>query len=348
MKDWVKINFVKDKKAANDEATHIRSLIDNGLYPARFTMPLTLQFELTSHCNVHCKHCYNVSGEDNSAPDRMTPERWKDFARYIVNHGGIFQCVISGGEPLLLGDDIFGIMDILHDDGTSFLVISNCLLMTRDKVKRFTKYRYKWFQVSIDGATPERHDEFRQRQGSWDAAIRAVFMLTNAGIPVVIAHTVTPDSLHEVDDMCKLAYELGASGIILGEVMPSGRSYMNPGILMTREQRNILNEAINANTQKYAGRMSVQRSSGTKIQLIRNAGTPSTGAIIRPNGDIRLDCVAPFVIGNVLEDDFFDVWNAKAHDVWTRPEVSEYISSWEDEDEIGHGLRNYADADVRL
>ncbi len=348
MKDWVKINFVKDRKAANDESQHIHALIANGLYPERFTMPLTLQFELTSHCNVHCKHCYNVSGEDNSRKDPMTPERWKDFSRYIVNHGGIFQCVISGGEPLLLGDDLFGIMDILHDDGASFLVISNCLLMTREKVKRFTKYRYKWFQVSIDGATRERHDEFRQRPGSWDCAVKAVFMLTNAGIPVTIAHTVTPESLNEVDEMCGLAYELGASGIILGEVMPSGRSYMNPEILMTREQRNILNEAINANIQRYAGRMSVQRSSGTKIQLIRDMNTPNTGAIIRPNGDIRLDCVAPFVIGNVLEDDFFDVWNAKAYDVWTRPEVSEYISSWEDEDEIGHGLRNYFDADVRL
>ena len=348
MRDWAKINFVRDRKAANDEAENIRNLIANHLYPERFTMPLTLQFELTTHCNVHCKHCYNVSGEDNSGHDPMTPERWKDFARCIVNHGGIFQCVISGGEPLLLGDDLFGIMDILHDDGTSFLVISNGLLMTREKARRFTKYRWKWFQVSIDGVTRERHDDFRQRAGSWDKAVEAVFMLTNLGIPVTIAHTVTPANLHEVDSMCELAYELGASGIILGEVMPSGRSWLNPEIMMTREQRNILGEAVSVNTQKYAGRMSVQRSSGTKIQLLRDMSTPNTGAIIRPNGDIRLDCVAPFVIGNVIEDDFFDVWNAKAHDAWTRPEVLKYVASWEDEEEINHGLRNYSDADVRL
>ncbi len=128
----------------------------------------------------------------------MTPERWKDFARCIVKHGGIFQCVISGGEPLLLGDDLFGIMDILHDDGTSFLVISNCLLMTQEKAKRFAKYRYEWFQVSIDGVTREHHDDFRQKAGSWDNAVKAVFMLTNLGVPVMIAHTVTPANLHEV------------------------------------------------------------------------------------------------------------------------------------------------------
>ena len=330
MKDWVKINFVKDRKAANDEAANIRALIANGLYPQRFMMPLTLQFELTSHCNVHCRHCYNVSGENNSKPDAMTPERWKDFARYLVSHGGIFQCVISGGEPLLLGDDLFEIMDILHDDGTGFLVISNGLLMTQKKVKRFAKYRYKWFQISIDGVNRERHDAFRQRAGSWDAAVKAVFMLVNAGIPVTIAHTVTPESLSEVDDMCRLAYELGASGIILGEVMPSGRSFLNSDIMLNREQKNVLYDTIMRNIQRFTGKMSVQRSSSTKIQLLRSMNTPNTGAIIRPDGDIRLDCVAPFVIGNVISEEFCEVWKKKAGDIWSRPEILEYINSWED------------------
>ena len=278
----------------------------------------------------------------------MTPENWKKFAHYLVSHGGIFQCVISGGEPLLLGQDVFDIMDILHDDGTGFLVISNGLLMTPEKVKRFTKYRYKWFQISIDGANSERHDEFRQRKGSWEAAVKAVFMLVNSGIPVMIAHTVTPESLHEVDAMCSLAYQLGASGIILGEVMPSGRSYLNPEILLNREQKNLLQEKIIENMQKYSGRMMIQRSAGTKIQLMRAKDSPNTGAIIRPDGNIRLDCVAPFVIGNVLDDDFCTVWNSKAHNVWQRPEVQEYIDSWEDEDEVSHGLKNYFDADIKL
>ena len=218
LKDWVKINFLSDKKFAKDEAEKFKSLVENNLYPEKFLMPLILQFELTTRCDVKFKHCYNVSGENNSKQDAMTPEHWKNFARYLVEHGGIFQCVISGGEPLLLGDDLFEIMNILHDDGTTFLVISNGLLMTRDKVKTFSKYRYKWFQISIDGATPERHDNFRNRKVSWDAAINSVVMLANSGITVQIAYTVTPENLNEIDLMCDLAYELGASGIILGEV----------------------------------------------------------------------------------------------------------------------------------
>ena len=262
--------------------------------------------------------------------------------------GGIFQCVISGGEPLLLNDDLFDILDILHDDGTTFLIISNGLLMTKEKVRRFKKYRYKWFQISIDGSTRERHDEFRQKKGSWDAAIKAVFMLSNAGIPVTVAHSVTPENLNEIDDMCRLAYELGASGIILGEIMQSGRSYDNPDIILNHEQKNIMHESFIENAKKYSGRMRVQRSQSTKIQLIRNTNTPGIGAVIRPNGDIRLDCVAPFVIGNVLTDDFLTVWREKANDIWKRPEVIKYINSWEDIEDINHGYRNYFDSDIRL
>ena len=87
MKDWVKINFLKDRKTAQEEANHIKFLIQNHMYPQRFLMPLTLQFELTSRCNVHCKHCYNLSGSISSN-DAMTPQKWKDFARYIINEGG--------------------------------------------------------------------------------------------------------------------------------------------------------------------------------------------------------------------------------------------------------------------
>ncbi len=349
MKDLVKINFYRDLKAAKDEAANLQNLIANNLYPEKFLMPLTLQFELTTHCNVHCRRCYNKSGEDNKFQDAMTPENWKKFARYLVERGGIFGCVISGGEPLLLGEDLFEIMDILHDDGTSFLVISNGLLMTHDKAKRFKKYRYQWFQISIDGVNAARHDEFRQRAGSYDKAVNAVFTLSSLGIPVMIAHSVTPENLHEVDDMCKLAYSLGASGIILGEIMPSGRAfYDSERLLLNHEQKNILAEKIENNIRIFSGRMLVQRSSGAKIQLTRNLNIPNSGAIIRPNGDIRLDCTAPFVIGNVLEDDFCEIWNKKAHDAWKNPKVISYVNHFEDFADVNYEHKNYFDDDIKI
>ncbi len=311
-------------------------------------MPLAMQFELTSNCNVRCKHCYNNSGADGYVCDAMTPEAWLSFAKYFVKNGGIFQCIISGGEPLLLGDSLFDLMDILHEDGTFFHVISNCYLMTQEKVRKFSKYRYKWFQVSIDGATPERHDEFRQKAGSWQRATQAAFWLSKEGIPLTIAHSVIPDNLYEIDEMCALAFSLGAGSIIIGEVTPSGRSANSPELLLSHEQKNFLIERIQENSTMYAGKMTVLRSSSVKNQLLRYQGTPNTGVIIRPNGDIRLDCMAPFTIGNVLEDDFLDMWEKKSSTCWQLPIVQDYINSYEDFADINSSMKNYFDSDIRL
>lgn len=155
-----------DYSRIKSQRANVKKMQSIGLYPKKFDMPILLQFELTHKCNVFCKHCYNNSGTHNTCKDAMTPEKWKQFCHYIVEKGGIFECIISGGEPLLLGNDLFDIMDILHEDGTYFLLITNGFLLTEEKVKKLAKYHYKWIQVSIDGATAEYHDAFRQKNGS--------------------------------------------------------------------------------------------------------------------------------------------------------------------------------------
>ena len=347
-RDFVKIHHARDKKYIQIEKQSIQMLQSEGIYPTKFDFSLTLQFELTSHCNVKCKHCYNNSGTENNIQDRMSPEQWLNFAKYLVSKGGIFQCVISGGEPLLLGDSLYDIMDVLHEDGTDFLVISNCYLMTEEKAKRFSEYRFKWFQVSIDGANEAFHDDFRQRKGSWQRAVNGALLISKYGIPLTIAHSVTPGNLQEVKEMCKLAYELGAGSIILGEVTPSGRSATNYDLLLSREQKNHLYEMIEEVSALYQGKMRVERSSSAKNQLLRYTNTPNSGAIIRPNGDVRLDCMAPFVIGNILESDFDTIWKTKAADCWENPKVKAYIEGYSEDCDINSKYKNYYDTDILI
>ena len=113
MKDYFKIATAHDKRDLEKNKLNWEQLVALGLCPSELYFPLTLQFELTQNCNLKCKHCYNASGV-KKYEDKMTPENWKTFARYIVDNGGVFQCILSGGEPLLLKEDIFDIMDILN------------------------------------------------------------------------------------------------------------------------------------------------------------------------------------------------------------------------------------------
>lgn len=346
-KDYVKIYEAIDNQERKVEKEKIQTLQKAGIYPMSFDFPLTLQFEMTSHCNVFCKHCYNNSGTANSIEDLMTPEKWITFAKYLVSKGGIFECILSGGEPLLMGDSLFEIMDILHEDGTCFLLITNGYLLTQEKVKKLSKYRYHWIQVSIDGVTAKYHDTFRRREGCWERAVNGAYMISAAGIPLTIAHCVTPENLDQVDEMCDLAYSLGASSIILGEINLSGRVAENRELLLSREQKSLLLEKYEINLSKYQGKMLVQRSATAKNSVMRYIGMPNSGMIIRPNGDIRLDCMTPFVIGNILKDDFSKIWNEKHDTCWNHPKVVEYISQFNEED-TNNLMTNYVDNDIYI
>ncbi|WP_294471321.1 radical SAM/SPASM domain-containing protein [uncultured Ruminococcus sp.] len=331
-----------DKARISAQKRNINKLQSAGLYPDRFDLPLLLQFELTRKCNVFCKHCYNNSGRDNSVADAMTPEKWKNLCKYLVEHGGIFECILSGGEPLLLGNDLFDIMDILHDDGTYFLLITNGFLLTREIVDRLIKYRYKWIQVSIDGATADFHDAFRRRIGSWERAVKGAFMVSSAGLPLTIAHSVSPQNLNDVDEMCDLAYSLGAGNLILGTISLSGRTFDNDYLVLSPEENELLLEKIEFNANRFRGKMQIQRSLDERLQFEQNVGIPNGGLIIRPDGNIRLDCMTPFVLGNVLSDDLIEIWRSKGVDCWDRPEVKAYY------EHNGVIVKNYVDDDILL
>ncbi|WP_346682022.1 radical SAM/SPASM domain-containing protein [Megasphaera stantonii] len=346
MKDYIKINQAIDKKNIQDLKENMQRLKVEGGYPKRFTYPTILQFELTGQCNLACKHCYNRSG-DEDRETLMTPDKWCELARQIVKDGGIFQCIISGGEPLLLGDKLFDIMDILHDDGTSFVVITNAFLLTPEKVKRFVKYRYFWFQVSIDGHCADIHDSFRGVPGSWKRAVYGALEISHAGIPLVIAHSVTPQNLPYVDKMVELSYQLGANSIILGEILPSGRAFQHSELLLSLEQRNYLYSMIAQLSKEYAGKISINRTADLKIQMQKYAIENNSGGIIRPNGDFRLDCMAPFIIGNILKDRLKDIWINKGIDAWHDARVTDFINSIQFNEQHGN-IPNHVGSDILL
>lgn len=331
------------------DETAVKTVLEEiGLYSKKEIFPLSsLQFELTSHCNAACKHCYNNSGICNNVPDAMTPQNWITFAKYLVAHGGVFECLLSGGEPLLLGDDLFELMDILHDDGTIFLLQTNGFLLSRKIANKLKKYHYHWLQISIDGKDAEYHDSFRQKQGSWKNAVSAALAVSENGIPLKIAHCVTPYNLDDIDDMCAFAYSLGASAITVGELCLSGRVAQNQDLLLSTEQKAFLYEKVKENASKYQGHMRVKSSNSVKFGLERQRKKPFSAALIRPNGDIRIDGMAPFVIGNILTDDFAEVWEKKLVDCWNDQRITEFISGFDDNDR-NYTFINFVQDDIYL
>ncbi len=145
--------------------------------------------------------------------------------------------------------------------------------------------------------------------------------------------------------MCALAFSLGAASIIAGELCLSGQVAQNQDLLLSEEQRKILRQKVAENRARYEGRMIVKTSNSVREGLKRHVKSPRSAAVIRPNGDIRIDGMAPFVIGNILTDDFVEVWTSKA-DTWQKNcKVAEFIDGF-DETDRNYSFVNYFDADI--
>ena len=325
--DYVEKYKERDEKSLIALESRLSQAFSNDELPSSFSFPVTVQYELMTECNLKCLHCYNRSG-DNDLSTKMKFEHWIELSHHLVEKGGISQCILSGGEPLLMGKRrLPEIMDILHNDGTGFVLITNGWLLDEEWIEILGKYRYYWIQVSIDGADAAYHDHFRGAEGSWRRAVEGALKISNAGLPLVIAHTVTPQNIDSLDKMASLAHQLGASSLILGEMLPSGRANENMHFMLNRSQRNHLYEKIDLIANKYKGRLEIQRTSGVSYQLNRYRITPNMGCIVRPNGDVRMDCMAPFVIGNIFEKNFDKIWEEKGRSCWSDAKVAEYISS---------------------
>jgi MoaA/NifB/PqqE/SkfB family radical SAM enzyme len=238
-------------------------------------------------------------------------------------------------------------MDILDADGTIFLLITNGYILTEEKIKKLKKYHFQWIQISIDGASSKSHDELRQKEGSWEKAVNAALMVADAGLPLTIAHSIIPNEIDELPKMAGLAYQCGASLFIVGEIFSSGRAAMNTELLLNMEQRSRLWNIVENLSLLYNGRMVVARSTSNKTQLNEAMELPNTGVIVRPNGDIRLECTAPFVIGNVLTSSFFDQWSNGKHK-WKHEKVAEFIDSVDQYSGISALHTNYIGEDIYL
>ncbi len=305
---------------------HWEEMRNRNYVPKYYSAPLACQLELTYRCNQKCIHCYNNSGDSHAFSGELTIDEWINVC-YQLKEMDIFQCIISGGEPTLLGDNLFKLMDILSENNTSFIVISNGILINREMAQKFSKYKFDWFQISIDGSRPEIHDYIRGCP-SWHKALKAVRFLKEENIPVIIAHTVTKINKNYIDEMIELAYLLGADGIIIGPADYLGRAIKNiEELKLSEKEISQIYEYIIKKREENQGRIEIIVALEEVLALRMKLYDKSNDVLlIRPNGDVKFDCIAPFKIGNLKEETLQDIWNKKGKHIWQHSKVQNYVN----------------------
>src|SRR5205085_2178911 len=110
-----------------------------------------------NRCNIACAHCLVDSGPDGARG--LATEEW--FAVIADARAlGARRFLITGGEPFLRSD-LFEILAVAVADGCDAVVLTNGMLLTRDRLAALRDLERVRLQISIDGATVATNDALR-------------------------------------------------------------------------------------------------------------------------------------------------------------------------------------------
>lgn len=183
---------------------------------------------LTNRCNLSCVMCF-ADAQTASKPDdqELSLDQIKDVLRKLSS-GGCRKLCVTGGEPLLR-PELFKILTYARERFQRITLQTNGTLINQESAKKMTGL-VDLARVALDGSSPEIHDVIRG-DGGFEATIKGIKNLVDAGIPVTIDHTLSKLSLNDTKNMQALAKSLGTD-LILGCYRLLGRGEQAKELMM--------------------------------------------------------------------------------------------------------------------
>ena len=185
----------------------------------------TFYLYITNGCNHFCRHCWITPTFVNGKP---SPGDCLDFdlLKGAVKAGqtlGLRQAKITGGEPVL-HPQFKKIVDFMSDKCIKIYMETNATLIDSHLAQHLKENTTMWFiSTSLDSPKAEIHDHFRGVKGAFQDTIKGIENLVNAGYRPQIIMCPHRGNVNDVEELVKLAVNLGAGSVKFNPVNPTGR-----------------------------------------------------------------------------------------------------------------------------
>lgn len=274
---------------------------------SRLSAPVCLTWQITSQCNLHCRHC--LSGNGQAGGVELDMAEIKEFLDDL-SLMQVFYINIGGGEPLL-HPHFFAIMDEVMQRGIYVQFSTNGTLVDGTVAAEIARRDLR-VQVSLDGWQSGINDPIRG-EGSFARAVRALDFLKQRNVTVAVNCVVTRENIGGLDEMHRLAAAYGA-GLRLSRLRPAGRAARTwRQMAPSPAQYQILHRWLGEHPEVRTGdSFFFLAALGTSLPGLNYCGAGRLTCAVDPKGDVY---PCPFttdkalLVGNIREKPLSRLWH---------------------------------------
>lgn len=280
--------------------------------------PPILQWEVTPLCNHNCVHCYNYWRIDNEI-ENVKVNHCEIADKIIDNKPAAV--VITGGEPLLVFEDIKESIIKMHEKGISLSINTNAVLVTEDIARFMNEYNISAF-ISLPCAEPNICDHITDTKDSLTRISKGIKILLNNDVRLSVNMVVSKINFEYIYYTAKYAKEeLGVDSFFASRVSkPINSDLSFKEQLLSKEQINHMeNELVRINKELgmrvgTAGSIPACSINSQEVfDMCAYRRTCTAGRIsyaVDTMGNIKACPRDVKIYGNILTDDFFKVWDS--------------------------------------
>ena len=280
-------------------------------YTKEISAPMRVDVALTYKCQNRCSHCYN---EPQREVKELDKEKWFEVIKKIESVG-IPHIVFTGGEPTLIpfldeliaySEDL-GIVTGLNTNGRK--------LKDLEYVKNLKECGLDHIQITLESPKEEIHDEMVQEKGAFKETLHGLKNSLQSGIFTMTNTTIVRTNKDTMKEFPSFLKNLGINTFAVNSIIFSGKAVKSE-LHLTKEEIIPLLEEISKeareNDMKFIWYTPTRYCELNPLEMglgVKQCTAARLSLAIEPNGDV-LPCQSYYKrVGNILKDDFKDIWN---------------------------------------
>ena len=279
-------------------------------------------WEMTAACNLNCIHCHVPS---TGMGEELDTEEGKALLDQLAGVKEFRMMAFTGGEPLMR-DDLYQLLAYSQALGFVNTIATNATLVDDHVARRLRACGVAIAAVSLDG-DEQTHDMVRGCAGAFASAIRGMKALRRAGILLHINITAMEQNLEKVQSIMNDVERLGASIILMYQLVPVGRGKGIEGSALDKADNEHLIRFMAEAQARSRGILEPVAGPQYWAYLLRNAGIEggpflslarkvfhgcSAGrgfVYIKPDGEVLPCPFMPVSCGNIRRSAFSSIWS---------------------------------------